>query len=175
MLVRSVAAGAAAMDKCLGACSDLLARAAAALYKHVLVPIGTGCRGRGGGEKGASARAGTSRRRLHGARASAYGLPRTCWCRSGPLSRPGRRRWASASARAGTSWRAPADEYKHVLVPIGTAVAAGAAATYKHVLVPIGTAGRDRGGGDASTTRARRRRSVQIHVERGGGGRSDPR
>ena len=30
--------------------------------------------------------------------------------------------------------------YKHLLVPIGTAVAAGAAATYKHVLVPIGTA-----------------------------------
>ena len=30
--------------------------------------------------------------------------------------------------------------YKHVLVPIGTALAAGAAATYNHVLVPIGTA-----------------------------------
>ena len=30
--------------------------------------------------------------------------------------------------------------YNHVLVPIGTAVAAGTAATYNHVLVPIGTA-----------------------------------
>ena len=79
----AVAAGAAAMGKCLGACWDLLARACTAFYKHVLVPIGT-ARGRGGGRAA------------------------TCWCRSGPLSRPGRRRWTSASARARTSWRAPA-------------------------------------------------------------------